>query len=91
MDQQNISSSLCTYLEKGKPAAACAVSATQSSVKVDAGFDRNQQAVSLDFSLFCLSSPSRSAGRTVLMISPDRGDKMLADKIQLLKGIIFVM
>ncbi len=76
MDQQNISSSLCTYLEKGKPAAACAVSATQSSVQVAAGFDRNQQAVSVDFSLLFLSSPSRTAGKTVLMISPDRGDKM---------------
>lgn len=84
MDRQNISYSLCTYLEKAEPAPACAVSATQSSVRVAAGFDRNQQAVSLDFSLLFLSSPSRAEGRTVLMISPDRKDKMGVDKIQLL-------
>lgn len=85
MDRQNnFVYSLCAYLEKAKPAPACAVSATQSSVRVAAGFDRNQQAVSLGFSLLFLSSPSRAEGRTVLMISPDRKDKMGVDKIQLL-------
>jgi len=85
MDWQNNSLfSPCAYLDKAKPAAAYAVSTTQSSVRVTAGFDRNQQAVSLDFSLLFLSSPSRADSRTVLMISPDGKDKMGVDKIQLL-------